>query len=304
MGKREQPQPPLQHKQSAGPAVHRFSAVITFVLAVALLVFGAVLPNWLLHRRSEKYFSTTAQISISDIHPYGDQYESIKQSLLNTIRYKSTLNGQEWTVGPDSGVNIMGDDDDEESNSVISETLSRFDDFLTAWNTALSDEDRWLTGLETMGYDNTVPISSQNDSRIDILMINATDYSNTNSALKASELLLDCSTGAPVYMHLALFSWDDPSPDLIWTCLLSAYRSQLGIQFTEVSSDHREAENSSAEESDVAENWFTALSADQVFCLDASIQMERGGAETDDSSVAYQIQVELYQMKNDNSVTS
>lgn len=276
MGKRELLQPQLQHKPRVRCSAHWFFAVITLVLAVVLLAFAAVLPNWLLYHRSAKYFSTTSQVSISDIHPYGDQYESMKQSLLNTIQYESTLSGQEWSVADFSEANSIADESDEEgkNNSVISDALSRFDQFLAAWNTSLEEEDHWVSGLEMMGYDNIVPISSQDTSQPDILMINATDYSNINATLRASELLLDCSTGAPAYMHLALFSWDDPDPELLWNGLMSAYRSQLGIQFTEVSSNNQAVQ-------------FSALSADQVFRLDALIQMEYG------SSIVYEIQVEL-----------
>ena len=71
MGKRELLQPQLQHKPRVRRSAHWFFAVITLVLAVVLLAFAAVLPNWLLYHRSAKYFSTTSQVSISDIHPYG-----------------------------------------------------------------------------------------------------------------------------------------------------------------------------------------------------------------------------------------
>ncbi len=295
MGKREQLQPQLQHESNAHPPMHRLSAAVTIVLAAALFAFGAVLPNWLLHRRSAKYFSTTAQVSISDIHPYGDQYESMKQSLQNTIRYRSTMSGQEWSVGPDGNdiVDNINEESDEESNLILADSLSSFDHFLTVWNTALGEEGYGVVGLEMLGYDNTVLLSSQDNAQPDALMINATDYSSGNSMLASSELLLNCSTGAPVYMHLVLFSWDDPTLEILWTCLLSAYRDQLGIQFTEVSSTDAGAVKGGAETSNVEEKQFSALSADQVFRLDAFLQMESSLLNTDDDGVTYQIQVEL-----------
>ncbi len=304
MGKREQSSVPLRHEPNMHSAARGLSVLITVVLAAALLVLGSALPNWLLQRRSAKYFRTTSQISVSDIHPYGDQYESMKQSLRNTIRYKSAMSGQEWTVAPNGEMASVdnGDGEEDETNLDGSDALSRFDSFLQDWNEALNDESCWITGLEMLGYTNVVPISSQNTSQADILMINAIDYSGINPTLGGSELLLDCSTGAPVYMNLTLSSYDDPSkpsPELLWSCLLSAYRSQLGIQFTEVSSTastDNETEDSSKYESNTSAKQFSALSADQVFRLDVSIQieqMERSSSDQNIGSVVYQIQAEL-----------
>lgn len=281
MGSREQVQEEKQQtnrKKSAGRVVRRI--VIPILLAAALLALGASAPGFFLNRRAGQYVNTTAQAAISDIHPYGDQYESTKESILAAIKYKIKIEDGDIDVDidVDDYASVAVDDDDNDNDQMLS-CLRLIDDFMDAWAEQISQQGYWISGLTELVYDDVVPVYEQ-DGEAAVYLAYGYDYSGI---MDTSGILLDADTGAPVYMELYVTGWDGVQADVIWSCLLDTYQEQFGIQFTDLS-------NAQADEQ--ADDMFMALSADQS--LELNMEMEQDEDNEDWGSIGLMVEISAH----------
>ena len=294
MGRREQPQPEKRSRKRRGAKQNKrrvwLAVALPVVLAAAMLALGTLVPDWLLSRREMGYSDTTAQAAIADVHPYGDQYETVKQSLLTTMKVRDAYDAGEYDEETDqSRSNGIADEaglyDAEASKwETTASGVTKMNEFLSKWADEIAAAgDFWMSGLTELVTEDLIVLPDSADPQS--LLVYATDYSG---ASMMSGLFIDASTGAPVNMELYLVGWGGTDLDAIWNGLLTAYQEKLGLQFTEVSVDTKrtaqDGVNGVSDDDFLSYSSYSAVSADQSLRLD--VQMgELIGFGTDKESV-------------------
>lgn len=298
MGKREQPQPERNKQRAQKKRTGRriwLAVVLPVVLATAILALGTLLPDWLLSHRELEYTDTTAQAAIADVHPYGDQYENVKQSLLRTIK---VMDG--YGDGLYDGAVLKNVSGNELYNEYVmpdhedaTKCLMNMTTFLSRWASVISESGNfWMSGLTELVATEATILPSTDDPQA--LLVYAMDYSSME---QNSGLFLDMTTGTPVSMELYLMGWGGIDLGVIWQSLLTVYQEQLGLQFTEVSlteDDETTDEIGIASDDLYAYGSYSAVSADQTLRMNMKIQeiFDYSGA---DKSGVYAIEMNLLQ---------
>lgn len=303
MGRREQPQPEKRSRKRRGAKQNKrrvwLAVALPVVLAAAMLTLGTLVPDWLLSRREMGYSDTTAQAAIADVHPYGDQYETVKQSLLTTIKVRDSYDDgaydDEVLEQSGSAVNETGGYDAEPSHwDAAASGMEKMDEFLSKWADEIAAAgDFWMSGLTELVTENLIVLPDSADPQS--LLVYATDYSG---ASMISGLFVDVSTGAPVEMELYLVGWGGIDLAVIWQSLLTAYQEQMGLQFTEVSgsadNDAQKGANGLISDDFLDHNHYSAVSADQSLRLDVEVG-ELIGFSTDGKTGVYLVKAEMTQ---------
>lgn len=198
--------------------VKRFilSVALPLFLAAVILALGTLIPSELLEQQKERFGQKVSAVPVSDVRPYGDEYEEMRQNLLSSIR---VLRDAHY------GSELTGD-----RMSQISERCwESFYQFLDYWRELTGDWGYYFGGLERLTAVEENYLSSGAMDADFVLMLGFLDskygYYHT--------FCVDDATGTPMQMEIHCPIEEYFSPWVLWGSLLAAYQEQCGLVFGE-----------------------------------------------------------------------
>lgn len=189
------------------------SVVLPLLLAAGILAAGTLVPNRLLRRQKQEFTRDVAEVPVSDVRPYGDEYEDQKQKLIRSIRLLRNDHTDLYA--------------DYEWNEEREEGLIAQQEFLTDWAERLSKEGYWLDVLVEMEFQEIDCIMGTEGEKGEVLRLLGIDPASGLLCSIYSEL----STGIPVSINLNCSYLEYISPQVLWETLTGVYRERCGLIF-------------------------------------------------------------------------
>lgn len=191
-------------------------AALPALLAAAVLAAGVLVPRFLLTLQQRSFRRDIVSVAAGDIHPYGEEYETMKQTLLTAIR--ATADAE-----------FFGDDTSdlsEEQRELMERGMAAAQSFLASWDRA-APELGLLGGRSEMAESWWLVGRTEED--VPILLLEAT--SGENGRYWAMEF--DPRTGALLSCSLDLngIELGAQAASAVWSGLRQAYVEQCGLSF-------------------------------------------------------------------------
>jgi len=236
--------------------------VLPFFLAGFLLAAGALVPRLLLVIQQREFNRDRISVAAEDIHPYGDRYENMKNSLLGAVRLKDRIG---WAY--DDMIYAAGQADWKAS---FEQRLSRAEAFYTLWAEAapnlLQMGRHWEKQAASL-------LMNPDGGEEALLLIEEADLDYGTLNL----LYFDAGTGALVKGDLDLAAvGDGAGVQELWEGILEAYETQCGLYFGAAQVDE------GAEDYDALVTWEStyiamhAMSVDLTFRLEMDLYIDHG----------------------------
>lgn len=192
--------------------------LLPVLLAVCMLALGALVPGYLLDRQERELLQSTNTVPVSDVRPYGENYDQIKAGLLAALEVVRDGYYQEGTLSEDYWESGEG-----------SQTMEGFNDFLIRW--AGESQQPWLERLAASDLQNPNLVAGA-DGQEDFSAVMLERWSETEGNSQTWTLAVTSTAGIPVQMEF----WVSPqegylSPQALWDGLLAAYWESCGLTF-------------------------------------------------------------------------
>jgi len=194
-------------------------AALPALLSVAVLAAGGLAPRFFLTLQQRSFRRDIVSVAAGDIHPYGEEYETMKQTLLTAVR-----SAEDAALYSDDCLDIS-----EEQRDLLGRGMAAAQSFLSSWDRAAPELgllDGWPETAErwclVTGAEEDVPI----------LLLEET--SGENGRYWAMEF--DPQTGALLGCSLDLhgIELDAEAASAVWSGLRQAYVEQCGLSFEDV----------------------------------------------------------------------
>jgi len=196
------------------------SVVLPLLLAAGILTAGTLVPNRLLQRQKREFTQDVSEVPVSDVRPYGDEYESRKQKLIRAIYLLQNDNG--YFQNGNRYVYEDGVWNEERDAGLLAQR-----EFLIDWAERLSKEGYWLDVLVNMEYQEFGCIVGTDGEPGEVLRQLGTDpLSGLLSCIYA-----EMSTGIPVSINLNCAYLEYISPQTLWETLTGVYQERCGLIF-------------------------------------------------------------------------
>lgn len=239
------------------------SRVLPFFLAVIILAAGVLVPRLLLGIQQREFNRDRISVAAEDIHPYGDRYEDMKNSLLGAVHLLDRVS-QEY----DDMIYAAEQADWQES---FEQRLSRTEAFCALWSEAAPN----LLGTDHNWRKQTVRLLTNPDGGKETLLLVEEEEAFTGTL---NLLYFDAGTGALVEGHLDLAAvGDGAGVQELWEGVLEAYEAQCGLYFGAAQVDEGLDSDYNALEP-WADTYIAmhALSVDLAFRLEMSLYIDHG----------------------------
>lgn len=198
--------------------VKRFilSVALPLFLAAVILALGTVIPNELLERQKDRVGLQISAVPVSDVRPYGDEYEEMRQSLLTADRViRNARYGGELTQ--------------EQYAQKSEDAMAAFEAFLERWQQTLGDMDQRLMVLDRMVPSMEEYLSNGQMDSDWVLQLTQIDEQYGYAA----SYCVDSATGIPLRMEINDRINGYLSPWILWNSLTETYQWQSGLSFGE-----------------------------------------------------------------------
>lgn len=192
--------------------------LLPVLLTVCMLGLGAMVPGYLLDRQEQELIRSTNTVPVSDVRPYGEGYDQMKEDLLATLAVvrngyyeERELTEDYWNTG---------------EGRQMTEVLNNF---LVRW--AEESQQPWLEQLAA-SEDQNLNLLANDDSQGHNTAVMVERWSEIKELPQAWTLMVVSQSGIPAQMEF----WVSPkegyiSPQALWDGLWATYRESCGLTF-------------------------------------------------------------------------
>lgn len=192
--------------------------LLPVLLAVCMLGLGAMVPGYLLDRQEQELLQSTNTVPVSDVRPYGEGYDQMKEDLLATMAVVRNGYYEERELTEDYWQTGEG-----------SQMTEQLNNFLIRW--AEESKQPWLEQLAASETQN-LNLLANDDSQGNNTAVMVERWSEIEELPRTWTLMVTSSSGIPAQMEF----WVSPqegyiSPQALWDGLWAAYRESCGLTF-------------------------------------------------------------------------
>ena len=235
-------------------------AALPVIAAAAIMIIGFALPERLLNARFAKYFGRAVSYPIDEIHPYGEDYDRLKSSLLPSLE----LFGKAGATEALYAMNAVPADELPDSGKYIRNLLS----FLCRMSGLQDMTEQDLRSSGSFFF--FIPEGGGSP------MIGV--YEMHYAAGEMNMTCFDPESGIPLYAELSISlpygaQMGERAADKIWEELTDAYSYKTGVRFSteHYVSDESLPENASIDNIKPYSRDYYAMSGDNAFRLSCSV---------------------------------
>jgi hypothetical protein len=207
--------------------------ILPLGLAACILCLGTWVPGVLLQRQAQTYTQQLSTVPVSDVRPYGDDYENMRQSLTSAIQMMDNEQlawiETDQTQGSDSTQVVSGQDGvtiAAVSQEQLLQVRQGLWDFLNISWMSLTLDDTPVIERLLWESDETVKLIAEQSAGNQAVLVDCEDEATG----AYSEFCTTVDTGIPVAADIYLVV-DEPDYQSIWDNLLLAYQEQCGLNF-------------------------------------------------------------------------